>query len=83
MAEVEFCPCCLYRDEIDPRFLSADGRCTALHAKPKLDEHGAVILNEAGQELYEVCREPLGAHPTRAGTKATKSNINRLIYSIT
>jgi len=72
MPEIEFGPCRLFRDEINPMFLSADGRCTALHAKPKRDEHGSVMFDEESQEIYEVCRKPLGAHPTRVGTRVIK-----------
>ena len=82
MPDIEFCPCRLFQDQIDPRFLDDVGRCTALHAKPRLDVHGAVMFDDAGQEIYEVCRKPLGTHPTREGTKITKSCI-RLNNSIT
>ena len=65
MQDIEFCPCGLYQEVIVATLSFKDGRCTALQAKPKLDEHGAVMFDEAGQEIYEVCRKPLGAHPTR------------------
>jgi hypothetical protein len=65
MPEIEFCPCRLFRDEINPKFLSADGRCTAFHAKPKRDEHGDVIFDARGKKTYDVCDDPLGAHPIR------------------
>jgi len=43
--------------------------CTAPCAEPLRDPDGTVRLNADRKKIYEVCGEPLGAHPTREGGK--------------
>ena len=72
------CPCNLSQEKIDPRFIDANGRCTALSAVPKRDSNGEIALDKQGEEFYPICGKPLGAHPRLAGKLI--SLISLIIY---
>lgn len=63
MSEADYCPCCRLYHEVADGYVQ-DGQCT-------LFSNGNAILGEQGQEIYEVCRKPLGAHPVREGGYGT------------
>ena len=63
MSEVQHCPCKLFQDQMQSACVNF--RCTAPYAVPRIVE---------GNEIYDTCGKPLGAHPTREGNKINKLN---------